>query len=218
MSLIVAIDGPAGSGKGTVTKLIANQLDLQYIDTGAMYRCVALKMLEENVNLEDEEKIKEILENIQIDLQGSKVFLNGRDITKEIRTIEVSNFASPVSAIGFIRTKMVDLQRNLANGKNVIMEGRDIGTVVFPDANVKIYLDASPEERARRRVEQNEKNGIESDYEQILKDIIERDTRDMSRENSPLKKADDAILLDTTKLTIEEVIEKIISIIEVSER
>ena len=113
---------------------------------------------------------------------------------------------------------MVDLQRNLASGKNVIMEGRDIGTVVFPDANVKIYLDASPEERARRRVEQNEKNGIESDYEQILKDIIERDTRDMSRENSPLKKADDAILLDTTKLTIEEVIEKIISIIEVSER
>lgn len=218
MSLIVAIDGPAGSGKGTVTKLIANQLDLQYIDTGAMYRCVALKMLEEKVNLEDEEKIKKILDDIEIDLQGSKVFLNGRDVTKEIRTIEVSNFASPVSAIGFIRTKMVDLQRNLANGKNVIMEGRDIGTVVFPDANVKIYLDASPEERARRRVEQNEKNGIESDYEQILKDIIERDTRDMSRENSPLKKAEDAILLDTTKLTIEEVIEKIISIIEISER
>lgn len=218
MSLIVAIDGPAGSGKGTVTKLIANRLDLQYIDTGAMYRCVALKMLEEKVNLEDEEKIKNILESIEIDLDGSKVLLNKRDVTKEIRSIDVSNFASPVSAISCIRTKMVDLQRNLANGKNVIMEGRDIGTVVFPDANVKIYLDASPEERARRRVEQNEKNGIESNYEQILNDIIERDTRDMSRENSPLKKADDAILIDTTKLTIEEVIEKIISIIEVSEK
>lgn len=218
MSLIVAIDGPAGSGKGTVTKLIANRLDLQYIDTGAMYRCVALKMLEEKVNLEDEEKIKNILESIEIDLDGSKVLLNKRDVTKEIRSIDVSNFASPVSAISCIRTKMVDLQRNLANGKNVIMEGRDIGTVVFPDANVKIYLDASPEERARRRVEQNEKNGIESNYEKILKDIIERDTRDMSRENSPLKKADDAILIDTTKLTIEEVIEKIISIIGVSEK
>ena len=218
MSLIVAIDGPAGSGKGTVTKLIANRLDLQYIDTGAMYRCVALKMLEEKVNLEDEEKIKNILDSIEIDLDGSKVLLNNRDVTKRIRSIEVSNFASPVSAISCIRTKMVDLQRNLANGKNVIMEGRDIGTVVFPNANVKIYLDASPEERARRRVEQNEKNGIESNYEQILNDIIERDTRDMSRENSPLKKADDAILIDTTKLTIEEVIEKIISIIEVSEK
>jgi cytidylate kinase len=211
--MIVAIDGPAGSGKGTVTKIVAKKLDLQYIDTGAMYRCIALEMLKDNVGLEDDEKIKDILNNTTIDLQGSKVFLNNRDVTQEIRTIEVSNFTSPVSAIGFIREKMVELQRELAEGKNVIMEGRDIGTVVFPNAEVKIYLDATPEERARRRFEQNEKNGIESSYEQILKDIIQRDTRDMSRENSPLKKADDAILIDTTKLTIDEVIEKIIAII-----
>jgi cytidylate kinase len=211
--MIVAIDGPAGSGKGTVTKIVAKKLDLQYIDTGAMYRCIALEMLKDNVGLEDDEKIKDILNNTTIDLQGSKVFLNNRDVTQEIRTIEVSNFTSPVSAIGFIREKMVELQRELAEGKNVIMEGRDIGTVVFQNAEVKIYLDATPEERARRRFEQNEKNGIESSYEQILKDIIQRDTRDMSRENSPLKKADDAILIDTTKLTIDEVIEKIIAII-----
>lgn len=214
MSFVVAIDGPAGSGKGTVTKIIASKKNLQYIDTGAMYRCIALKMLEENVGLEDTEKIKKILDNIQIDLEGSNVFLNNRDVTKQIRTVEVSNFTSPVSAIGFVREKMVELQRALANGKDVIMEGRDIGTIVFPNADVKIYLDAKPEERARRRVEQNEKNGISSNYEQILKDIIERDTRDMTRENSPLKKADDAILVDTTCLTIEEVIDKIINIIE----
>lgn len=214
MSLVVAIDGPAGSGKGTVTKIIASKKNLQYIDTGAMYRCIALKMLEENVGLEDTEKIKNILDNIEIDLEGSNVFLNNRDVTKQIRTVEVSNFTSPVSAIGFVREKMVDLQRALASGKDVIMEGRDIGTIVFPNADVKIYLDAKPEERARRRVEQNEKNGIASNYEQILKDIIERDTRDMTRENSPLKKADDAILVDTTSLTIDEVIDKIINIIE----
>lgn len=214
MSLVVAIDGPAGSGKGTVTKIIANNKNLQYIDTGAMYRCIALKMLEENVGLEDTEKIKNILNDIEIDLEGSNVFLNNRDVTKQIRTVEVSNFTSPVSAIGFVREKMVELQRALAKGKDVIMEGRDIGTIVFPNADVKIYLDAKPEERARRRVEQNEKNGIASNYEQILKDIIERDTRDMTRENSPLKKADDAILVDTTSLTIDEVIDKIINIIE----
>lgn len=214
MSLVVAIDGPAGSGKGTVTKIIASKKNLQYIDTGAMYRCIALKMLEENVGLEDTEKIKNILDNIEIDLEGSNVFLNNRDVTKQIRTVEVSNFTSPVSAIGFVREKMVDLQRALASGKDVIMEGRDIGTIVFPNADVKIYLDAKPEERARRRVEQNEKNGIPSNYEQILKDIIERDNRDMTREHSPLKKADDAILVDTTSLTIEEVIDKIINIIE----
>lgn len=214
MSLVVAIDGPAGSGKGTVTKIIANKKNLQYIDTGAMYRCIALKMLEENVGLEDTEKIKNILNDIEIDLEGSNVFLNNRDVTKQIRTVEVSNFTSPVSAIGFVREKMVELQRALAKGKDVIMEGRDIGTIVFPNADVKIYLDAKPEERARRRVEQNEKNGISSNYEQILKDIIERDTRDMTRENSPLKKADDAIFVDTTSLTIDEVIDRIINIIE----
>ena len=183
--MIVAIDGPAGSGKGTVTKIIAEKMNLQYIDTGAMYRCVALKMLEEKVSLEEKEKIKQILDNIEIDLKGTAVFLNGKEVTKEIRSVEVSNFSSPVSTISFVREKMVELQRALANGKNIIMEGRDIGTVVFPNADVKIYLDATSEERAKRRVEQNEKNGLESNYNQILKDIIERDNRDMNREISP---------------------------------
>ncbi len=214
MSLIVAIDGPAGSGKGTVTQIIATKKNLQYIDTGAMYRCVALKLLEENVELEDTEKIKEILENIDIDLEEEKVFLNGRDVSKDIRTVEVANFTSPVSAIDFIRTKMVELQRGLAKEKDIIMEGRDIGTVVFPDADVKIYLDATAEERARRRVRQNAENGIVSDYEQILKDIIERDTRDKSRPNSPLKKADDAVVVDTTDAECEENAEKIINVIK----
>ena len=211
--MIVAIDGPAGSGKGTVTKIIAEKMNLQYIDTGAMYRCVALKMLEEKVSLEEKEKIKQILDNIEIDLKGTTVFLNGKEVTKEIRSVEVSNFSSPVSTISFVREKMVELQRALANGKNIIMEGRDIGTVVFPNADVKIYLDATSEERAKRRVEQNEKNGLESNYNQILKDIIERDNRDMNREISPLRKADDAILVDTTSLSIDKVVEKISDII-----
>lgn len=212
--MIVAVDGPAGSGKGTLTKMVAEKMDLQYIDTGAMYRCIALKMLEEGIGLEDTEKIKELLENIEIDLQGTKVILNGRDVSKEIRTVEVANFTSPVSAIDFVRTKMVELQRGLAKEKDIIMEGRDIGTVVFPNADVKIYLDASAEERAKRRVKQNEENGISSNYEQILKDIIERDTRDMSRTNSPLKKADDAVVVDTTDNECEVNAEKIIEVIK----
>lgn len=210
--MIIAIDGPAGSGKGTAAKLVSERLNFVNIDTGAMYRCVALKMTENNVGLEDYEKIHEILNSIEIDFEGPKVLLNGRDVSKEIRTVEISNFVSPVSAIGFIREKMVDLQRKLGAGKSVVMEGRDIGTVVFPNADLKIYLDATPEERARRRVAQNTENNIESNYEQILKDIIERDKRDSTREISPLKKADDAIVVDSTNLTIEEVVSTIIDL------
>lgn len=212
--MIVAVDGPAGSGKGTLTKIVADKLNLQYIDTGAMYRCIALKMLEEGIGLEDIDKIKEILEDVKIDLDGATVILNGRDVSKKIRTVEVANFTSPVSTIDCIRTKMVELQRDLAKEKDIIMEGRDIGTVVFPNADVKIYLDATAEERAKRRVKQNEENGITSNYEQILKDIIERDTRDMSRPNSPLKKADDAIVVDTTDAGCEVNAQKIIEIIK----
>ena len=164
--------------------------------------------------LEDTDKIKEILDGIEIDLQGPKVILNGRDVSKEIRTVEVANFTSPVSTIDFVRTKMVELQRGLGKEKDIIMEGRDIGTVVFPNADVKIYLDASAEERAKRRVKQNEENGIASNYEQILKDIIERDTRDMSRPNSPLKKAEDAVVVDTTDAECEVNAQKIIDVIK----
>ena len=212
MSLVVAIDGPAGSGKGTAAKLVSQKLNFINIDTGAMYRCVALKMLEDNISLEEYDKIHKLLDEINIEFNGEKVILNGRDVSKEIRTVEVSNFTSPVSTIGFIREKMVELQQEIGKGKNVVMEGRDIGTVVFPNADLKIYLDATSEERAKRRVAQNTRNNIESNYEQILKDIIERDKRDSTREISPLKKADDAILIDSTNLTIEEVVNKIVEL------
>lgn len=210
--MIIAIDGPAGSGKGTAAKLVSQRLNFINIDTGAMYRCVALKMLENHIALEELDKIHKLLDEIQIDFEGEKVILNGRDVSKEIRTVEVSNFTSPVSTIGFIRKKMVELQQKLGEGKDVVMEGRDIGTVVFPNADLKVYLDATAEERARRRVEQNTRNNIESNYEQILKDIIERDKRDSTRENSPLRKAEDAIMIDSTNLTIEEVVNKIVQL------
>lgn len=210
--MIIAIDGPAGSGKGTAAKLVSQKLNFINIDTGAMYRCVALKMLEYNIGLEELDRIHKLLDEINIEFNGEKVILNDRDVSKEIRTVEVSNFTSPVSTIGFVREKMVELQQEMGKGKNVVMEGRDIGTVVFPNADLKIYLDATAEERAKRRVAQNTRNNIESNYEQILKDIIERDKRDSTREIAPLKKADDAILIDSTNLTIEEVVNKIVDL------
>lgn len=212
--MIIAIDGPAGSGKGTIAKLVSEKLKFINIDTGAMYRCVALKMLEKKIGLDNYDEIHKILNEIDISFDDESVILNGKDVSKDIRTIEVSNFVSPVSAIGFIRDKMVELQRKLGDENNVVMEGRDIGTVVFPNAELKIYLDATPEERARRRVAQNTSNNIESNYEQILKDIIERDTRDSTRKISPLKKADDAVVIDSTNLTIDEVVNKVIELVE----
>ena len=219
MEFIVAIDGPAGSGKGTITKKISTELGLVSIDTGATYRCVALNMLQENVGLDEEAKIKQILENINIDLKpDGKIFLNGEDVTNKIRTPEVSKFVSPVSALKIVRDKMVDIQRKIAEGKNAIMEDRDIGTVVFPNANVKIYLDATPEERANRRMKQMAEKGIKLDYQQVLQEIIERDTRDLNRAIAPLKKADDAIYVDSSNMTIDEVTNKIIQIIKFATR
>ena len=222
MSFIVAIDGPAGSGKGTITKIVGEKLNLLNIDTGAMYRCIALQMLRENINLEEFKKIEELLNKIDIKLinenSNIKVFLNNEEVTNKIRTEEVCKFVSPVSAIGIVREKMVKMQRKFGEEQNIIMEGRDIGTAVFPNADVKIYLDASPEERARRRVIQNTEKGIESDYENVLKEIKIRDERDSTREISPLKKASDAILVDSTNMTIDEVVEEIIRIIENKKR
>ena len=215
MSFIIAIDGPAGSGKGTIAKKVASKINAINVDTGAMFRCVALQALRENVSLEEVEKIKNILNNIDIDLKpNGKVFLNGEDVSKAIREEEVSKYSSPISTISDVREKLLHMQRKLGEFNDIVMEGRDIGTVVFPNANVKIYLDASPEERARRRIRQNLEKGIKSNYEEVLEEIKKRDFRDISRDIAPLKKAEDAIYIDSTNLSIEEVTEKILDIIK----
>lgn len=216
--MIVAVDGPAGSGKGTVTKKIEEELGFLNLDTGATYRCVALQVLKENVKINEEEKIIKIANeiDIQIDNTGSKdiILLNGEDVSKEIRTKEVTSIVSQISSIIPVREKMVEIQRKLATGKNVIVEGRDIGTVVFPNAEIKIYLDASEEIRAKRRYEENIQNGIETTYEEVLENVKMRDYNDMHKKIGALKKADDAIVVDTSKLSIEEVVNKIEKIIK----
>ena len=215
MSFVVAIDGPAGSGKGTVAKLISEKLGFVNIDTGATFRCIALAMIQRNIKKEEEDKIRELLNHIDINMKpDGTVLLNGEIVTDRIRENDVNTLVSPISVIKIVRDKLLDVQRKIAEGKNVVMEGRDIGTVVFPDADVKIYLDASPEERAKRRLKQNQEKGIESSYEEVLQNIIDRDKRDSSREIAPLKQADDAIYLDSTLLSIEEVVEKITDIIK----
>lgn len=218
MSFIVGIDGPAGSGKGTVTKQIANKLGLVNIDTGSTYRCVALEVLNRNISLEDKEKIIEVAKDIKIDIKstpsGDIVYLNGKDVTKEIRSKEVTKIVSPVSSIKEVRYVMVDLQRKLAEGKNIIMEGRDICTYVFPNADVKIYLDASIEERAKRRYKENQEKNIDMTYEEVYENIRKRDENDKAKEIGALKLAEDSIIVDTTNLSINQVVEKIIEIIK----
>lgn len=216
MAFIVAIDGPAGTGKGTVTKIIAKNLGLVDIDTGAMYRCVALYSLRNQVNLESSEEIEEMFQNIKIDLQKEngilKVYLNDEDVSSVIRTPEIDKQTTIVGPIQLIRRKMVDLMREAAKGKNVIMEGRDIGTAVFPNADVKIYLDAEAEERARRRYKENCQKHIECTYEKVLEDMMNRDKTDLTK--GGLRRAEDAILVDSTNLTIEEVVAKIEKVIK----
>ena len=219
--MIVAVDGPAGSGKGTVTKRIEEELGFLNLDTGATYRCVALQALRKGLNLENEKEIIEIANGIDINIDntGEKdiILLNGEDVSKEIRTKEVTSIVSQISSIIPVREKMVEVQRSLAKGKNVIVEGRDIGTVVFPNADVKIYLDASEEIRAKRRYEENVQNGIDTTYEEVLENVKMRDYNDMHKPYGALKKADDAIVVDSTNLSIGEVVENIKNIIKDSE-
>ena len=207
-----------GSGKGTITKQVGEKLGLVNIDTGATFRAVTLAMLKQNIKATETEKIEELLENISIELRKEeneqKVFLNGEDVSLQIREKPVNNFVSEVSTLKIVRDKLLKLQRKIAEGKNVIMEGRDIGTTVFPNANVKIYLDATPEERARRRVLQNNEKGIKTTYEEALENVKTRDKIDSSREIAPLKKAEDAIYIDSTNMSILEVVEKICKNIE----
>lgn len=218
MSFIVAIDGPSGTGKGTITKLIAQELGLVNIDTGAMYRCIALACLDKGIT-NNEERIIEIAKKVDIQIQHNgteqEIFLDNRNVSKNIRTQEVTMMSSQVAVIPEVRKVMVDLQRKMAEGKDIIMEGRDIATEVFPNAQVKIYLDATSEERANRRYKENQEKGINLDvtYEEILRTIEKRDYNDSHRKASPLKIAEGAIVVDTTKMTIEEVKEKVKEII-----
>lgn len=211
--MIVAVDGPAGSGKGSVTKRIEKELGFLNLDTGATYRCVALAALRNGLTLDNEKEIINIANNIDISINniGDKdiVLLDNKDVSEEIRTKEVTSIVSQVSSIIPVRKKMVELQRKLANGKNVIVEGRDIGTVVFPNADIKIYLDASEEVRAKRRYEENVKNGIDMTYDEVLENVRMRDYNDMHKEYGALKKSEDSIVIDSTHLTINQVVEKI---------
>ena len=209
MKKIIAVDGPAGAGKSTVSKIVAARLGYTYIDTGAMYRAVALKVLLTKKSVED------VTRDIEIKLDESgKIFLEGHDVTKEIRTPEVSRGASDVAKFGIVRKKLTELQREMAAQGSVIMDGRDIGTQVLPNADLKIFLTASVEERARRRFEELKEKNFSADFEQIKKEISLRDKQDSEREIAPLAQAEDAILLDSTALTIEQVVEEILRLAE----
>ena len=210
MAFVVAIDGPAGTGKGTITKLISQELGLVNIDTGAMYRCIALEAIRKGITSIEQEQEKIQIENKD---GNQQILLNGKDVTEEIRSKEVTAFVSPVSSIPKVREIMVNLQRKIAEGKDIIMEGRDITTVVFPEAQVKIYLDADVEERAKRRFKENQEKGMTMTYEETLEAVKMRDYNDMHKKVGALKIAEDAIVVDTTKMTIEEVKEKVKEII-----
>ena len=211
--LRVAIDGPGGTGKSTIAKMVAAKFGLEYIDTGAMYRSIALKAIRNGVPCDDEAAVADMLAHTDIDFDAGKILLDGVDVGGEIRTNEISMGASNYSKIGCVREKVNQLNRKLATTKNVIMEGRDICTKVIPDAEVKIFMTASPEIRARRRYDQLLEAGKEADYDKIFKEIQERDYQDSHRAIDPLVQADDAILLDSSDMTIEENVQAIVDII-----
>ena len=212
-SFQVAIDGPAGSGKSTISKQVCNILGFVHIDTGAMYRAVTLEALNRGVDLEDPNSY-DFLDEITIRYENDKIFLNGKSVGREIRSTRVADNVSTVAKMAVVRHKMVELQQKAAQYGKIIMDGRDIGYVVLPNADVKIFLTASVEERARRRFLENQAHGKSETYEEILEGIIARDYKDSHRDLNPLRQASDAILLDTTNLTIDEVVMEIVRIIK----
>jgi len=221
MKNIITIDGPSGSGKGTISRFLAHKLGYHYLDTGALYRAVAWKVREDNTDPDNEEDLKKILENIKIYFNGDRIFVDGTDVSADIRTAEIGELSSQVSAKPVVRAGLFSIQRAMGIKGNVVIEGRDTGTAIFPEAENKFYLDAGIEERARRRYEelkdraQHAAPGTQTGnnkltLETVMEDIIKRDTRDSSRESSPLMKTDDMIYIDSTNLNIQEVVAKIL--------
>ena len=214
----VAIDGPAGAGKSSIAKAVAKKMDFIYIDTGAMYRAVAVYAIENGIEIKEENFTKDVLDKIKIDIAyedgTQKIFLSGKDVSERIREADVSIGASNVAVIPAVRLKLVELQRSLAEKTSVIMDGRDIGTYVLPNAEVKIFLTASSDVRAKRRLLEMEQKGMKADFETVKRDIEYRDKNDSEREFAPLKQAEDAILVDTSDMSIEEVIDRISGIIK----
>ena len=206
--LIIAIDGPAASGKSTTAQLLAEKLGYVYIDTGAMYRACALKAKKMGIDINDEESIRELLDDIDIRIENhnskNRIYLDGEDVSEDIRADDISALASAISAIPAVRYKMVELQRKMGEKGGVILDGRDIGTFVFPTAEVKFFLTASPEVRAKRRWLELKQKGVNKDFSEVLADLVKRDNKDSQRALAPLKKADDAIEVDTSNMTIEE--------------
>jgi len=216
-NLIIAIDGPSGAGKSTLGRLLARELDLLYIDTGSMYRAVAVAVIDRKVNAEDDSAVGAVAEQIKIDLAGDPdeltITLDGQDITDRIRSEEVTEMSSLVSTIPAVRRAMVERQREIGK-RGAVLNGRDIGTVVFPDAHIKFFLTALPQERAERRFNEERAQDPKVDFEETFSDMVERDKRDSTRKDSPLKAADDAIMVDSTGLSINEVFEKMMEVIK----
>ena len=218
MGYSVAIDGPAGAGKSTIAKKVAKEKDFIYIDTGAMFRAMAVYFLRCGIAADDHEKISEAVKDVNVTISyvngEQQVFLNGENVTGQLRTEEVGNMASASSVNGDVRKKLLELQRKLAATANVVMDGRDIGTVVLPNADVKVYLTASVEVRAQRRYKELIEKGLSADLEQIKKDIEERDYRDMNRDIAPLRQAEDAVLVDSSYMSIDENVQAILDLIK----
>ncbi len=211
---VIAIDGPAGSGKSTLARLLAEKLRFTYIDTGAMYRAVALRAYELGIDIEDEDKLKKLCSKIKLNFKDNKIFVDGKDYSDEIRKASAGPLSSKVSTKKTVRDAMVRLQRSMAENGSVVMEGRDIGTVVFPDADIKFYLDASAEIRGKRRYLELKEKGNDVSLGEVIEEVKARDKRDSTRAHSPLKKADDAIHIDTSNMEIEDVVKKLVEAIE----
>ncbi len=214
--MVIAIDGPAGSGKSTTAKNVAEKLGFIHINTGSMYRAIALKCVQEDVNIEDPSQLNHLLTHTKLEFAakgGSTLFMDGVDISAEITSVQVTDFVSQVSAISEVREKLVQFQREMAEGLNVVLEGRDIGTVVFPNADHKFFLVADIHERARRRKKEMEAKGEVVSLEELTAEMLERDRKDSTRKHSPLKKAEDAVEIDTTGISIEEQVNRIVEIV-----